>query len=82
MKFMVELRLKPGTKNQVLDLFDERGPNRSPGVSLRGAWVAGKADLVYALVEGASESLVTDAAKAWEKHGTCSFTPVVDIEQY
>jgi hypothetical protein len=82
MKFMVTLRLKPGAKNKALEAFDERGPNRNPGVALRGAWVATHADVVYALVESASEAAVAEAAKTWNNHGESEITAVVDIEQY
>jgi len=35
MKFMIEFRLKPGSKNKAAEAFEKRGPNRSSGVTFR-----------------------------------------------
>ena len=82
MKFIVEFRLKPGSKNKALEIFETRGPNRTPGVSFRQAWVGTKADLVFVLAESESESLVTNAAQSWREHGDYQIHPVIDIEQF
>ena len=82
MKFMVELQVKPGSKNKALDVFDERGPNRNPGVALRGAWIANHADVVFALVESREEALVASAAQSWDQISEYRIVSVVDIEQF
>ena len=82
MKFMVELTLKPGSKNTALEAFEQRGPNRLPGVTFRGAWIGARSDVVFALVESGEESLVASAAQSWNQHGECKITPVVDVEQF
>jgi hypothetical protein len=82
MKFMVEFRLKPLSKYKVLDVFELRGPNRTPGVTFRGAWMGSKTDVAYILMEAAEASLIEQAAKFWSEHGDCAITPVVDVEQY
>src|SRR6266550_5458735 len=51
MKFMVEFSVKPGDKNKAAQAFEQRGPNRNPGVAFRGAWIGQNADVVFALVE-------------------------------
>jgi hypothetical protein len=81
MKFMVELNLAPGSKNKSLALFEERGPNRNPGVALRGAWASARSDMVFALVESDEESFVAKAATSWTAPGNYKITPVHDIEQ-
>jgi hypothetical protein len=82
MKFMIEFRLKPGSKKKAMEIFETRGPNRTPGVSLRQAWVGTKADLVFVLAESESESLVSTAAQSWSEHGESQIHAVIDIEQY
>jgi hypothetical protein len=37
MKFMVEFSVRPGNENSALQAFEQQGPNRSPGVTFRGA---------------------------------------------
>jgi hypothetical protein len=81
MKFMVEFRFKPGGKDEILEAFELRGPNRNPGVTFRGAWVGSQADLAFALVESAHQSLVEKAAQSWDEHGEYRITPVIDVEQ-
>ena len=86
MKFMVEFRIKPGGKNSAIEAFELRGPNRIPGVTFRGAWVGANTDVVFALVEGADEALVSQAAQFWTEQpwaqGEHRITPVIDIEQF
>ena len=82
MKYMVELRLKSGVKNKALEAFEQRGPNRTPGVMLRGAWVADRKDLVFALLESADEALIAQAASSWSEFGDSQITSVHDIEQF
>jgi hypothetical protein len=82
MKFMVELRLKPGSTRRAVATFEERGPNRTLGVSLRGAWVDTQKEVIYALVESADEGLVCEASRSWAEVGDCQINPVVDIEQF
>ena len=82
MKFMVEFSVKPGDKNKAAQAFEQRGPNRNPGVAFRGAWIGQNADVVFALVESDDESLVTSAAKSWTELGDFRVTPVTDVEQF
>jgi hypothetical protein len=44
--------------------------------------VGKQSDVVFALVESADESLVTDAAKSWSESGNFRVTPVIDLEQF
>ena len=82
MKFMIEFRLKPGSKSKAVEAFEQRGPGRSPGVAFRGAWVGERSDVVFALVESADESLVTTAAKSWTEFDGYHITQVIDVEQF
>lgn len=82
MKFMVELQLRSGSTYRAMDAFEERGPNRNAGVSLRGAWVGTRSEVVFALVESEDESLVRDASSAWADVGVYTINPVVEIEQF
>jgi hypothetical protein len=82
MKFMVEFRVKPGNKNKALEAFEQRGPNRHPGVTFRGAWVGTHSDVVFVLAESADESLVTQAAQSWTESGDFRITEVVNVEQF
>ena len=82
MKFMVEFPVRPGNKNKALEAFEQRGPNRSPGVTFQGAWIGKNSDVVFALVESAEESLVAIAAKSWTETGNFRITPVIDLERF
>ena len=82
MKFMVEFAVRPGNRNNAVQNFEQRGPNRSPGITFHGAWVGKQTDVIFALVEGADESLVTSAAKTWSETGDFRITPVIDIESF
>lgn len=82
MEFIVELRLKPGSTRRAIEAFEERGPNRTPGVALRGAWVETPKELIFALVESKDEALVLEASRAWADVGDCQIHPVVDIDQF
>lgn len=82
MKFMVEFQLKPGTKRQALDAFELRGPNRNPQVTLRGAWVGTKSDMVFVLVESQDESSVASATQSWSELGNYKLHSVIDVEDF
>ena len=82
MKFMVEFSIQPGNKDNAVQAFEQRGPNRNPGVTFQGAWIGKNADVVFALVESDDESLVTSAAKSWTELGDFRVTPVIDVEQF
>jgi hypothetical protein len=82
MKFMVEFRFQPGKKDQAVAAFEQRGPNRYPGVSLRDAWIGTKTDAVFALVESENESHVAAAGKFWQQFGELTIHPVIDVQQY
>jgi Domain of unknown function (DUF3303) len=82
MKFMVEFRLKPGSKNKAAEAFERRGPNRNPDVTFRQAWVATSSDVVFVLVEGSDEAHVAAAAQSWSEHGQSQLHRVIDVEQF
>jgi len=73
--------VSPG-RNRVVEAFEQRGPNRSPGVTFQGAWIGKNSDVVFALVESADESLVTEAAKSWSAIDNFRITQVIDVSQY
>jgi len=81
MKYMVELKLKPGGKDKLLEAFDTRGPNRYPGVSFRNAWIDTHSGVMFILGESNEESLVAEACQAWREHGEFTIHPVIDIDQ-
>jgi hypothetical protein len=81
-KFIVEFRLKPGNKNKVLELFELAGPNRSPGVSFRNAWIGTRSDLIFVLCESAEEGPVEQACQKWSDFGEHTIHPVIHHEQY
>jgi hypothetical protein len=81
MKYLVELRLKPDSKERLLDAFEQRGPNRQPGVSFRNAWIGTRSPLVFVLAEGADERLIEEACKFWHEFADYTIHPVLDIEQ-
>jgi len=82
MKFMVEFGVKPGNKNKAVETFEQRGPNRIPGVTFRAAWIGKHSDVVFVLVESADESLVSEAARSWSESGDFRITEVIDVEQF
>ena len=82
MKFMVEFRLKPGSKSGIVQAFEQRGPNRNPGVRFEGGWIARNSELAFVLVEGADEARVGKAAEAWSEFGEMTIHPVIDVQQY
>ena len=82
MQFMVEFRLKPGSKAKAVELFERRGPSRNPGVTFRGAWIGAESDQAFVLVEAADEAHVAQAAEAWREHGDFQWTRVIDTEQF
>jgi uncharacterized protein DUF3303 len=81
MKFMVEFRLNPGSKQKVIETFELVGPNRQAGVAFRNAWIGTRSDVVFVLVESAEEALVAKAAQAWNEQGESRIEPVLDVEQ-
>lgn len=82
MKFMVEFRVTPGCKNKAVQLFESRGPNRNPGVTLRGAWVARDADVAFVLLESDAEAHVAKVGELWREFGDYDIYPVIDVEQF
>jgi Protein of unknown function (DUF3303) len=82
MKFIVEFKLQPGTKNHAVETFESRGPNRIPGVNFVGAWVATHADLIYAMGESSDATLAANACRTWDPEENFTITPVIDIEQF
>jgi hypothetical protein len=82
MKFIVELRLKSGSTRRAVDAFEQRGPNRTLGVSLKGAWVGTRSEVVFALIESENEELVREASRAWAEVGDCEINPVIELEQF
>lgn len=82
MRFIVEFRLKPGSKNKIVDAFELRGPNRIPGVTFREAWIGTKSEVVFVLAESENESLVVQAAESWGEQGEYKITPVINVEQF
>ena len=82
MKFMVQFDLKPGTKDKAVKAFEERGPNRNPGVKFLDAWVSRHSDVVFVLVEAEGESQVIDAGQSWAALGKYQIHPVIDIQQF
>ena len=82
MKFFVQFKLKPGNKQKVLELFELRGPNRNPSVTLKGAWIGKKEEVIYVLAESEDETILENAAQEWGQFGEYQITPVIDLEQY
>lgn len=81
MKYMVELKLRAGGKDKLLEAFDMRGPNRYPGVTFRDAWIDTRSEIVFVLSESSEESLVAKACESWLEHGDYTIHPVIDIDQ-
>ena len=82
MKFIVELRLQPGMRNKAVEAFEQRGPNRNPGATFKGAWVGKQSDVAFVLVESEDEAHVAKAAQSWAAFGQTQIHSVTDIEQY
>ena len=82
MKYMVEFRLRPGSKPKVVEGFELLGPNRHEGVTFRAGWIGTRSDLIFVLVEAQSEELVKQASQTWKDHGETLIHPVIDAEQY
>jgi hypothetical protein len=82
MKFFIEFQLKPGNKKKVMELFEQQGPNRNPGVSLRGAWIGKNEEVIFVLAEAADEELLAKAGQVWRSYGDYEVTPVIDLDQY
>jgi hypothetical protein len=81
MKFMIEFRLKPGHKDEVLATFERVGPNRNAGVTFRGAWIATRSDTIFVLAEGDDESRVAEVASNWSEHGVATVHAVIAVDQ-
>jgi hypothetical protein len=81
-QFMVEFQLEKGSKNQALEAFEQRGPNRTQGVAFRGAWIGKESEIVFVLVECADEKLLATAGESWSAWGSFRVHPVIDIQQY
>lgn len=82
MQFLVEFHLKSGSKNQVVDAFEKRGPNRNPGVVFRGAWIGTRSDIAFVLCESESEALVEKVCESFQEHGSGKIHAVVDVENF
>ena len=82
MQFMVEIRLMAGSKNKAVEAFEQRGPNRNPGVRFAAAWVGSRADVAFVLVDADDESRVAKAAESWTHFGEAKIHAVVDVQQY
>lgn len=82
MKYMVEIRLKSGSKDKVMESFELRGPNRNPGVTYKGGWIATREEVVFVLVESDDDTSVEQALKNWNPPADVSVYPVIDIDQY
>jgi hypothetical protein len=82
MKFIAQFRLNPGIKNQAVEYFESRGPNRNPGVTFLGAWVGKDTDTAFVLLEAASAEQVQAAGQAWSEFGTFELFPVLDVQQF
>jgi hypothetical protein len=82
MKYMVQFRLNPGSKNAVVEYFELRGPNRNPGVKFLGAWIGKGEDVVFVLVEGDDQQHLAAAGASWAQFGEFDVFPVTDVEQY
>ncbi|MDZ4782343.1 MAG: DUF3303 family protein [Planctomycetia bacterium] len=82
MKYMVQFKLRPGVKNQVIDSFELRGPNRNPGVKFLGAWIGNEVEVVFALLEASDDRHLAAAGASWGQFGEFEVFPVTDVEQY
>lgn len=82
MKFMVEVRLRPGDKNKAVEAFETRGPNRNLGVSFHGAWIGKDTDLVFVLVESADQASVERAGQTWRELGDFQIHSVINVEDF
>jgi len=82
MKYLVQLRLKPGSERDAIDAFELRGPSRNPGVRLHQGWIDTKSHIVFVIIESSDAALVEKAAQSWAEFGESEIHPVVDIEQY
>jgi hypothetical protein len=82
MKLIAQFRLNPGMKNKAVEYFEQRGPNRNPGVTFLGAWVGKDTDVAFVLLEASSVDLVQAGGQAWSEFGTFELHPVLDIQQF
>jgi Domain of unknown function (DUF3303) len=82
MKYLVQLRLKPGCQDKAMELFEQQGPNRTPGVSFRQAWINTRSHVVFAVVESDDASHVDKAAQSWARLADLEIHPVIDMEQF
>jgi hypothetical protein len=82
MTFIIEFRLKPGSRNKIVEKFEEHGPNRHPGVDLISAWVGKSEDVIFAFVQCESEANLVNACKSWSETGDFTTHRVINIEQY
>ena len=82
MKYLVQLRLKPGCQDKALELFEQHGPTRMPGVRFRQAWINTRSHIVFAVMESDDELLVEKAAQSWAQLADMEIHPVIDMEQF
>jgi hypothetical protein len=81
MKYMVEFQFPAERRDAILQRFEERGPNRNPGVKFRDAWIGERDHVIFVLVESADIAEVQSACCTWTDIGPAKITPVVAVEQ-
>jgi hypothetical protein len=81
MKYMVEFPFPADQREPILRRFEERGPNRNPGVKFRDAWIGERDHVIYVLVESDDIAAVESACCSWADMGPAKITPVVGVEQ-
>jgi hypothetical protein len=81
-KFIVQFTLKAGAKNKAVEAFEQRGPNRNPGVTFAGAWIGRGEDVAFVLVEAEDEAHVAKATESWTHFGAATIHSVIDVQQY
>ena len=82
MKFLVQLRFKPDSRDAAVALFEQNGPNRNPGVSFRHGWIDTRSHIAFVVVESHDEAQLEQARQVWAQFGETTVHPVVDLEQY
>jgi len=82
MKYLLKMRLKPGSLDQAIEAFEQRGPSRNPGVIFRQGWIDTRSQIAFVIIESSDQSLVEKAALSWAEFGESEIHPVIDIDQY
>ncbi len=82
MLHMIELRYPLQQRDELLQYFQERGvTHHEAGVVLKGAWVATKDRVAYALVESRDAEQFEKSCRPLEQLGEVSTRQVIDAEQ-